>query len=44
MDLATGIEPGLVDPGQVMVHTLANIFDSKTFGTDNLLFYLGLGF
>ena len=43
-DLAIGIEPGLVDPGQMMVHTVANVFDSRTFGTENLLFYLGLCF
>lgn len=36
-DLTTGIGPGLMDPGQVMVHIVANVSQSRRLGTEYLL-------
>lgn len=42
-DLTTGIGPGLMDPGQVMVHIVANVSQSRTLGTEYLLLCWKLG-
>ena len=42
-DLAKGVGSGLVHPGQVMVHVVANPSDSKALRTEHFLLCLSVG-